>query len=75
MLISKKLAIYAKFQKKFLFIWHGIFATSVTLTNGVTIETVRKSLVVKTTQHYFISLDKKVSEDRMVLRDKLSIKV
>jgi site-specific recombinase XerD len=51
------------------------FATSVTLTNGVPIETVSKMLGhknIQTTQHYAKVLDKKVSEDMQVLRDKFS---
>lgn len=49
------------------------FATSVTLTNGVPIETVSKMLGhknIQTTQHYAKILDKKVSEDMKNLRDK-----
>jgi site-specific recombinase XerD len=50
-------------------------ATTVTLTNGVPIESVSKMLGhknIRTTQHYAKILDKKVSEDMMVLRNKMS---
>ncbi|WP_240348468.1 tyrosine-type recombinase/integrase [Longitalea arenae] len=49
------------------------FATTVTLTNGVPIETVSKMLGhrnLRTTQHYAKILDKKISEDMKHLRDK-----
>ncbi|PWA04476.1 site-specific integrase [Flavobacterium psychrotolerans] len=51
------------------------FATSVTLTNGVPVETVSKMLGhknIQTTQHYAKILDKKVSEDMMILREKFN---
>jgi site-specific recombinase XerD len=51
------------------------FATSVTLTNGVPVETVSKMLGhknIQSTQHYAKILDKKVSENMQVLRDKFS---
>jgi len=51
------------------------FATTITLSNGVPIETVSKMLGhrnLKTTQHYAKILDRKVSQDMLALRDKLS---
>ncbi len=53
------------------------FATTVTLTNGVPIESVSKMLghkSLKTTQHYAKILDRKVSVDMNLLRDKLNLK-
>lgn len=49
------------------------FATTVTLTNGVPIESVSKMLGhknLRTTQHYAKVLDRKVSEDMKILKDK-----
>ena len=49
------------------------FATTVTLTNGVPIESVSKMLghkSLKTTQHYAKILDRKVSEDMQALKNK-----
>lgn len=54
------------------------FATTVTLTNGVPIETVSKMLGhknIRTTQIYAKIVDRKVSEDMMALRMKLPIPV
>jgi site-specific recombinase XerD len=52
------------------------FATTVTLTNGVPIESVSKMLGhtnIKTTQHYAKILDKKVSDDMQILRTKFLV--
>lgn len=51
------------------------FATTVTLSNGVPIESVSRMLghrSIKTTQHYAKVLDKKVSDDMKILRGKFS---
>jgi len=53
------------------------FATPVTLTNGVPIETVSKLLghtSIKTTQIYAKVIEQKVSTDMKILNDKLSSK-
>jgi len=54
------------------------FATTVTLSNGVPIESVSRMLGhtnIKTTQHYAKILDKKVSDDMLILKDKLQSKL
>ena len=54
------------------------FATTITLTNGVPIESVSKMLghkSLKTTQHYAKILDKKVSGDMQLLREKFQISI
>ncbi|CAM4154120.1 site-specific integrase [Gillisia limnaea] len=52
------------------------FATTVTLSNGVPIESVSKMLghtTIRATQHYAKILDRKVSEDMKVLRMKMGV--
>lgn len=52
------------------------FATTITLSNGVPIETVSKMLghkSLKQTQHYAKILDRKVSDDMKLLKEKFSI--
>ena len=72
----KELGDLCNIQKEITFhMARHTFATSVTLTNGVPIETVSKMLGhknIQTTQHYAKILDKKVSEDMKILRDKFS---
>jgi site-specific recombinase XerD len=53
------------------------FATTITLSNGVPIETVSKMLGhrnLKTTQHYAKILNRKVSQDMQALKEKLLVK-
>jgi site-specific recombinase XerD len=53
------------------------FATTVTLSNGVPIESVSKMLGhknLKTTQHYAKVLDRKLSDDMNTLKDKMNFK-
>ncbi|EKT3956898.1 site-specific integrase [Flavobacterium psychrophilum] len=73
----KEIAGVCEIEKELTFhIARHTFATTVTLTNGVPIESVSKMLGhknLRTTQHYAKVLDKKVSEDMKVLRDKFSI--
>ncbi|WP_310559177.1 site-specific integrase [Flavobacterium sp.] len=74
----KEIADVCKINKELTFhIARHTFATTVTLSNGVPIETVSKMLGhtnLKTTQHYAKVLDRKVSDDMMILKNKFSIK-
>ena len=71
----KEIADRCEINKKMTFhTARHTFATTVTLTNGVPIETVSKMLghkTLRTTQQYAKILDQKVSEDMRVLRNKL----
>ena len=73
----KEIAGVCEIEKELTFhIARHTFATTVTLTNGVPIESVSKMLGhknLRTTQHYAKVLDKKVSEDMKILRDKFKI--
>jgi len=72
----KEIADCCGITKKLTFhIARHTFATTITLSNGVPIETVSKMLGhrnLKTTQHYAKILDRKVSQDMLALREKLS---
>ena len=72
----KEIASICKIDKKLTsHIARHTFATTVTLSNGVPIETVSKMLghtKLATTQIYAKVLDTKVSHDMKILREKLS---
>ncbi|MBS1489108.1 MAG: hypothetical protein OJF59_000655 [Cytophagales bacterium] len=72
----KELADICKINKELTFhCARHTFATTITLTNGVPIETVSKMLGhknLRTTQHYAKILDLKVSQDMEVLRAKFT---
>lgn len=74
----KEIAGVCEIEKELTFhIARHTFATTVTLTNGVPIESVSKMLGhknLRTTQHYAKVLDRKVSEDMKLLREKLKQK-
>ena len=75
----KEIAGVCEIEKELTFhIARHTFATTVTLTNGVPIESVSKMFGhknLRTTQHYAKVLDRKVSDDMMVLRDKFISKI
>ncbi len=74
----KEIASVCEIEKELTFhIARHTFATTVTLTNGVPIESVSKMLGhknLRTTQHYAKVLDRKVSEDMKLLKDKFVFK-
>ena len=75
----KEIAAICEINKELTFhIARHTFATTVTLTNGVPIESVSKMLGhknLRTTQHYAKVLDRKVSEDMKILKDKLTMNI
>jgi len=72
----KEIADVCEINKELTFhIARHTFATTVTLSNGVPIESVSKMLGhknLKTTQHYAKILDLKVSDDMKILREKFN---
>ncbi len=74
----KEIAIVCEIQKDLTFhIARHTFATTVTLSNGISLESVSKMLGhknMRTTQHYAKILDKKVSQDMNVLFKKFKPK-
>jgi site-specific recombinase XerD len=74
----KEIAGVCEIEKELTFhIARHTFATTVTLTNGVPIESVSKMLGhknLRTTQHYAKVLDRKVSEDMLLIKNKFTPK-
>ena len=72
----KEIATVCNINKELTYhIARHTFATTITLTNGVPIESVSKMLGhknLRTTQHYAKVLDKKVGEDMQILKAKFS---
>ncbi|AVR47211.1 recombinase [Christiangramia fulva] len=72
----KEIGDICKIQKNLTFhLARHTFATTITLSNGVPIESVSKMLGhknLKTTQHYAKILDQKVSQDMLALRRRMS---
>ena len=75
----KEIAGVCEIEKELTFhIARHTFATTVTLTNGVPIESVSKMLGhknLRTTQHYAKVLDRKVSDDMKILKEKLALNI
>lgn len=73
----KEIADICGIQKNLTFhLARHTFATTITLNNGVPIESVSKMLghkSLRATQHYAKILDKKVSDDMKALRDKFTV--
>lgn len=73
----KEIATLCKISKNLTFhLARHTFATTVTLSNGVPIESVSKMLghkSLRTTQHYAKILDRKVSDDMNILKEKMKI--
>jgi len=71
----KEIAGICEINKELTFhIARHTFATTITLSNGVPIESVSKMLGhknLRTTQHYAKVLDRKVSDDMRLLKEKL----
>jgi site-specific recombinase XerD len=74
----KEISTLCKIEKNFsTHLARHTFATTVTLTNGVSLESVSKMLghkSIKTTQHYAKIVDRKVSDDMMLLKEKFALK-
>lgn len=75
----KEIAAICGIEKNITFhIARHSFATTITLQNDVPIESVSKMLghkSIKTTQHYAKVLDKKVSNDMALLKEKMGVKI
>jgi site-specific recombinase XerD len=75
----KEIAAICNINKELTFhIARHTFATTVTLTNGVPIESVSKMLGhknLRTTQHYAKVLDRKVSDDMKILKNKFTVNI
>ena len=73
----KEIAAVCEIEKNITFhIARHSFATTITLQNDVPIESVSKMLghkSIRTTQHYAKVLDKKVSNDMALLKEKMNL--